>query len=292
MSALNTAPQGEEAPLLEVIDLTKRFGGRRRPSRAGDEGVKAVDGVSFTVRRGETVGLVGESGSGKSTTGYCILRLLDASSGTIRFDGEDITHLAGKGLRELRRRMQVIFQDPLASHNPRMSVGDIIAEPMVVHRVGTAASRAAEARRLLDLVGLPSSAMDRRPHEFSGGQCQRISIARALTLKPSLLICDEPVSALDVSVQAQVLNLLKDLQDELGLAYLFIAHDLAVVRSISDRIVVMQAGRIVDSGPATEVYDSPQHEYTRRLLAAAPVADPVVMRQRRVERRAAAVAAR
>ncbi|HEV7725515.1 MAG TPA: ATP-binding cassette domain-containing protein [Modestobacter sp.] len=292
MSALNTAPQGEEAPLLEVIDLTKRFGGRRRPSRAGDEGVKAVDGVSFTVRRGETVGLVGESGSGKSTTGYCILRLLDASSGTIRFDGEDITHLAGKGLRELRRRMQVIFQDPLASHNPRMSVGDIIAEPMVVHRVGTAASRAAEARRLLDLVGLPSSAMDRRPHEFSGGQCQRISIARALTLKPSLLICDEPVSALDVSVQAQVLNLLKDLQDELGLAYLFIAHDLAVVRSISDRIVVMQAGRIVESGPATEVYDSPQHEYTRRLLAAAPVADPVVMRQRRVERRAAAVAAR
>jgi ABC-type oligopeptide transport system ATPase subunit len=292
VSALNTAPQGEEAPLLEVIDLTKRFGGRRRPSRAGDEGVKAVDGVSFTVRRGETVGLVGESGSGKSTTGYCILRLLDASSGTIRFDGEDITHLAGKGLRELRRRMQVIFQDPLASHNPRMSVGDIIAEPMVVHRVGTAASRAAEARRLLDLVGLPSSAMDRRPHEFSGGQCQRISIARALTLKPSLLICDEPVSALDVSVQAQVLNLLKDLQDELGLAYLFIAHDLAVVRSISDRIVVMQAGRIVESGPATEVYDSPQHEYTRRLLAAAPVADPVVMRQRRVERRAAAVAAR
>jgi oligopeptide transport system ATP-binding protein len=292
MSALNTAPQGEEAPLLEVIDLTKRFGGRRRPSRAGDEGVKAVDGVSFTVRRGETVGLVGESGSGKSTTGYCILRLLDASSGTIRFDGEDITHLAGKGLRELRRRMQVIFQDPLASHNPRMSVGDIIAEPMVVHRVGTAASRAAEARRLLDLVGLPSSAMDRRPHEFSGGQCQRISIARALTLKPSLLICDEPVSALDVSVQAQVLNLLKDLQDELGLAYLFIAHDLAVVRSISDRIVVMQAGRIVEFGPATEVYDSPQHEYTRRLLAAAPVADPVVMRQRRVERRAAAVAAR
>ncbi|MCW2535951.1 MAG: peptide transporter substrate-binding protein [Modestobacter sp.] len=292
MSALNTAPQGEEAPLLEVIDLTKRFGGRRRPSRAGDEGVKAVDGVSFTVRRGETVGLVGESGSGKSTTGYCILRLLDASSGTIRFDGEDITHLAGKGLRELRRRMQVIFQDPLASHNPRMSVGDIIAEPMVVHRVGTAASRAAEARRLLDLVGLPSSAMDRRPHEFSGGQCQRISIARALTLKPSLLICDEPVSALDVSVQAQVLNLLKDLQDELGLAYLFIAHDLAVVRSISDRIVVMQAGRIVESGPATEVYDSPQHEYTRRLLAAAPVADPVVMRQRRVERRAAAVATR
>jgi oligopeptide transport system ATP-binding protein len=285
------APDGAEVPLLEVTDLVKRFGGSRRRRRGGgDEGVAAVDGVSLTVRRGETVGLVGESGSGKSTTGYCILRLLDATSGTIRFEGEDITHLTGGPLRALRRRMQVIFQDPLASHNPRMSVGDIIAEPLVVHGVGDSASRAAEARRLLDLVGLPSSAMERRPHEFSGGQCQRISIARALALKPSLLICDEPVSALDVSVQAQVLNLLKDLQDELGLAYLFIAHDLAVVRSISDRIVVMQSGRIVEAGPATEVYESPQHEYTQRLLAAAPVADPAVMRQRRVERQAAAAA--
>jgi ABC-type oligopeptide transport system ATPase subunit len=283
------APDGAEVPLLEVTDLVKRFGGSRR---RGDQGVAAVDGVSLTVRRGETVGLVGESGSGKSTTGYCILRLLDATSGTIRFEGEDITHLSGSPLRALRRRMQVIFQDPLASHNPRMPVGDIIAEPLVVHGVGDRAGRAAEARRLLDLVGLPSSAMERRPHEFSGGQCQRISIARALALKPSLLICDEPVSALDVSVQAQVLNLLKDLQDELGLAYLFIAHDLAVVRSISDHIVVMQGGRVVEAGPATEVYDSPQHEYTQRLLAAAPVADPAVMRQRRVERRAAAVAGR
>jgi oligopeptide transport system ATP-binding protein len=283
------APDDAEVPLLEVTDLVKRFGGSRR---RGDQGVAAVDGVSLTVRRGETVGLVGESGSGKSTTGYCILRLLDATSGTIRFEGEDITHLSGSPLRALRRRMQVIFQDPLASHNPRMPVGDIIAEPLVVHGVGDRAGRAAEARRLLDLVGLPSSAMERRPHEFSGGQCQRISIARALALKPSLLICDEPVSALDVSVQAQVLNLLKDLQDELGLAYLFIAHDLAVVRSISDHIVVMQGGRVVEAGPATEVYDSPQHEYTQRLLAAAPVADPAVMRQRRVERRAAAVAGR
>jgi oligopeptide transport system ATP-binding protein len=272
------------APLLEVTDLTKTFGGRRR---SGAEGVKAVDGVSLTVGRGETLGLVGESGSGKSTTGYCILRLLDATSGTIRFDGEDITQLRGRSLRGLRRRMQVIFQDPLAAHNPRMSVGDIIAEPMVVHGVGDPASRAAEARRLLDLVGLPSSAMERRPREFSGGQCQRISIARALALKPDLIICDEPVSALDVSVQAQVLNLLKDLQDELGLAYLFIAHDLAVVRSISDRIAVMQRGRIVETGAAAEVYDAPQHEYSRQLLGSAPVADPAEMRRRRLHRRAA-----
>ncbi len=271
------------APLLEVTALTKTFGGRRR---GGEEGVKAVDGVSLTVGRGETLGLVGESGSGKSTTGYCILRLLDATSGTIRFDGEDITRLSGRPLRGLRRRMQVIFQDPLAAHNPRMSVGDIIAEPMVVHGVGSPAKRAAEARRLLDLVGLPSSAMERRPREFSGGQCQRISIARALALKPDLIICDEPVSALDVSVQAQVLNLLKDLQDELGLAYLFIAHDLAVVRSVSDRIAVMQRGRIVESGPAEQMYDAPQHEYTQQLLTSAPVADPTEMRRRRRERRA------
>jgi oligopeptide transport system ATP-binding protein len=290
MSTPETAPTGAAAPLLQVADLTKQFGGRQRRGRDVADGVKAVDGVSLTVGRGETLGLVGESGSGKSTTGYCILRLLDASSGTIHFEGEDITRLTGSRLRGLRRRMQVIFQDPLASHNPRMTVGDIIAEPLVVHGVGDAAGRAAEARRLLDLVGLPSSAMERRPHEFSGGQCQRISIARALALKPSLIICDEPVSALDVSVQAQVLNLLKDLQDELGLAYLFIAHDLAVVRSISDRIAVMQAGRIVEAGPADQVYDSPQHEYTRRLLAAAPVADPAVMRRRRLERQAAAVA--
>ncbi|MCW2678328.1 MAG: oligopeptide transport system ATP-binding protein [Modestobacter sp.] len=287
MSTPGTAPAGGATPLLQVTDLTKHFGGRRRRGRGAEEAVKAVDGVSLTVGRGETLGLVGESGSGKSTTGYCILRLLDASSGTIHFEGQDITHLTGSRLRGLRRRMQVIFQDPLASHNPRMSVGDIIAEPLVVHGIGDAAGRAAEARRLLDLVGLPSSAMERRPHEFSGGQCQRISIARALALKPSLIICDEPVSALDVSVQAQVLNLLKDLQDELGLAYLFIAHDLAVVRSISDRIAVMQGGRIVEAGPADQVYDSPQHEYTRRLLAAAPVADPTVMRRRRLERQAA-----
>jgi ABC-type oligopeptide transport system ATPase subunit len=277
-------------PLLEVNDLTKLFGGRRRRRQDGDEGVKAVDGVSLTVGRGETLGLVGESGSGKSTTGYCILRLVDPTSGTIRFDGQDITRLTGKPLRGLRRRMQVIFQDPLASHNPRMPVGDIIAEPMLVHGVGDAASRAAETRRLLDLVGLPSSAMERRPREFSGGQCQRISIARALALKPDLIICDEPVSALDVSIQAQVLNLLKDLQEEFGLAYLFIAHDLAVVRSISDRIAVMQAGRIVEDGSATDVYDSARHEYTRRLLASAPVADPAEMRRRRLGRQAAAAA--
>lgn len=264
------APEGAEVPLLEVTDLVKRFGGSRGRRRGGgDERVAAVDEVSLTVRRGETVGLVGESGSGKSTTGYCILRLLDATSGTIRFEGEDITHLSGAPLRALRRRMQVIFQDPLASHNPRMTVGDIVAEPLVVHGVGDSAGRASEARRLLDLVGLPSSAMERRPHEFSGGQCQRISIARALALKPSLLICDEPVSALDVSVQAQVLNLLKDLQDELSLTYLFISHDLSVIRDICDDVCVMRDGTIVEAATATDILTRPKHEYTQSLLSAA-----------------------
>jgi ABC-type oligopeptide transport system ATPase subunit len=272
--------------ILEVRDLTKHFGNAgslfRRRSAAG---VRAVDGVSFTVDRGKTLGLVGESGSGKSTTGYCVLRLIEPTSGTIRFQGEDITAARGEPLRRLRRDMQVIFQDPLASLNPYMSVEEIVAEPLLVHGIGTAAERAASVRRLLDLVGLPAAAAGRRPHEFSGGQCQRIGIARALALEPQLIVCDEAVSALDISIQAQILNLLKDIQRDTGVSYLFIAHDLAVVRTISDSIAVMQKGKVVESGPAAQIYDSPAHAYTRQLLAAAPVPDPRAMRARRAAKR-------
>jgi ABC-type oligopeptide transport system ATPase subunit len=272
-------------PLLKVHQLTKQFvSPGSRFSRKGPDVVTAVDNVSFEVRPGETVGLVGESGSGKSTTSYCILRLMDATSGTVTFDGRDITNLRGKPLRQMRRDLQVIFQDPVASHNSRMTVGEIITEPLDVHKIGDTASRQAEMHRLLDLVGLDRKAAHRQAHEFSGGQSQRIGIARALALKPKLIICDEPVSALDVSVQAQVLNLLKDIQEETGIAYLFIAHDLAVVRAISDRIAVMQNGRIIESGPATNIYEHPTHPYTQALLASAPVPDPRAMRTRRAER--------
>jgi ABC-type oligopeptide transport system ATPase subunit len=272
-------------PLLKVEALTKHFvSPGSRFARKRREIVTAVDDVSFEVRPGETVGLVGESGSGKSTTGYCILRLMDVSSGTIRFDGQDITGLRGAGLRRLRRDLQVIFQDPVASHNSRMTVGEIITEPLDVHKIGDSASRQAEMYRLLDLVGLDRAAARRRAHEFSGGQSQRIGIARALALKPKLIICDEPVSALDVSIQAQVLNLLKDIQQDTQIAYLFIAHDLAVVRAISDHIEVMQAGRIVESGAAPDVYEHPTHPYTKALLASAPIPDPRAMRARRAER--------
>jgi oligopeptide transport system ATP-binding protein len=274
-------------PILEVRDLSKHFGNSGGLfGRRGATGVRAVDGVSFTVERGQTLGLVGESGSGKSTTGYCVLRLIEPTSGTIRFQGKDITAVRGEPLRRLRRDMQVIFQDPLASLNPYMSVEEIVAEPLLVHGIGTGAERAATVRRLLDLVGLPAAAAGRRPHEFSGGQCQRIGIARALALEPQLIVCDEAVSALDISIQAQILNLLKDIQRDTGVSYLFIAHDLAVVRTISDSIAVMQKGKVVESGPAAQVYDSPEHAYTRQLLAAAPVPDPRAMRARRAAQRA------
>ncbi len=272
-------------PLLKVEALTKHFvSPGNRFTRKRQEVVKAVDNVSFEVLPGETVGLVGESGSGKSTTGYCILRLMDVSHGTITFDGRDVTRLRGKPLRSLRRDLQVIFQDPVASHNLRMTVGEIIIEPLDVHKIGDGTSRQAEMYRLLNLVGLDRGAARRRAHEFSGGQSQRIGIARALALKPKLIICDEPVSALDVSIQAQVLNLLKDIQQETRIAYLFIAHDLAVVRAISDRIEVMQSGRIVESGAAADVYEHPTHPYTKALLASAPIPNPGAMRTRRAER--------
>ncbi|HEU5476522.1 MAG TPA: ATP-binding cassette domain-containing protein [Gaiellaceae bacterium] len=273
-------------PLLVVEGLKKYF-----PIRKGllfertRDYVRAVDDVSFEINVGETVGLVGESGSGKSTTGYCVIRLLELTEGRIFFGGKEITGLRGEPLRHMRREMQIVFQDPYASLNPRMTVGDIVAEPLVVHQIGQRQSRQATVRRLLDVVGFDPSYINRYPHEFSGGQRQRIGIARALALNPQLIVCDEPVSALDVSIQAQILNLLKDLQRDFGLSYLFIAHDLAVVRTMSDRMAVMNRGKVVEAGAADEVYTNPQDDYTKALLAAVPVPDPVRMRERKAERR-------
>jgi oligopeptide transport system ATP-binding protein len=272
--------------LLRVENLEKWF-----PVRSGlvlertVEHVKAVDGVSFAIEEGETLGLVGESGSGKSTTGYCILQLLKPTGGSIEFQGRELTTLGREELRRTRRELQIVFQDPYASLNPRMTVGDIVGEPLLVHRIGDRKSRKAAVRQLLDVVGFDPSYVNRYPHEFSGGQRQRIGIARALALNPKLIVCDEPVSALDVSIQAQILNLLKDLQRDFGLTYLFIAHDLAVVRAMSDRIAVMNRGKLVEIGPAEQVYTRPQDDYTKALLAAVPVPDPRRMKERKQERR-------
>jgi peptide/nickel transport system ATP-binding protein len=237
--------------------------------------MRAVDDISFSIRRGETLGLVGESGSGKTTTGRAVLRRVPLAAGKIVFDGEDITEIRREQLRRFRRRMQLVFQDPYASLNPRMQVFEIVAEPLLVHglvrRIREAQDQVGE---LLQLVGLPADAMFRYPHAFSGGQRQRIGIARALSLHPELIVADEPVSALDVSIRAQVVNLLQDLQERLGLTYLFIAHDLSVVRHISHRIAVMYAGKLVETGTPDEIYDDPRHPYTRALLSAVPVPDP------------------
>ena len=273
-------------PLLEVEGLEKYF-----PIKSGllidrtVDYVRAVDGVTFHINQGETLGLVGESGSGKSTTGYCILRLLEPTGGSVRFEGRELTTLGREEMRKVRREMQIVFQDPYASLDPRMTVGDIVAEPLAVHGIGSRRDRRSRVRELLDVVGFDPSFVNRYPHEFSGGQRQRIGIARALALNPKLIVCDEPVSALDVSIQAQILNLLKDLQDEFGLTYLFIAHDLAVVRAMSDRIAVMNRGKLVELGPAEEVYTTPDEEYTRALLAAVPIPDPRKMQERKLERR-------
>jgi oligopeptide transport system ATP-binding protein len=272
--------------LLQVRNLVKQF-----PIKKGVifehtvDYVKAVDDVSFDIHRGETLGLVGESGSGKSTTGYCVLQVLKPTSGTVRFDDSELGELSGEDLRRMRRRMQLGFQDPYSALNPRMTVGDTVEEPLVIHKVGTRAERRARVRELLDTVGFDPSFTNRYPHEFSGGQRQRIGIARALALSPELLVLDEPVSALDVSIQAQILNLLKDLQREFGLTYLFIAHDLAVVRTMSDRIAVMNLGKIVEFGLAEEVYGNPREDYTKELLAAVPIPDPRKMKERKQERR-------
>jgi len=272
-------------PLLAVTDLTVHF-----PIRHGllfDRTVgfvKAVDGVSFEIEEGKTLGLVGESGSGKSTTAYAALQLIRPTAGSVRFAGGELTALRGENLRRMRREMQIVFQDPYASLNPRMTVGRIVAEPLQTHGIGNRRSRRASVARLLELVGFDASYTNRYPHEFSGGQRQRIGIARALALNPKLIVCDEPVSALDVSIQAQILNLLKDLQRDLGLTYLFIAHDLAVVRGMSDTIAVMREGTIVEQGPAERVYRQPESDYTRALLAAVPVPDPERMRERKADR--------
>jgi oligopeptide transport system ATP-binding protein len=273
-------------PLLSVTDLQKHFPVKRGllVERTVDQ-VKAVDGVSFDIAEGETLGLVGESGSGKSTTGYCIIQLLKPTSGSIRFMGKELTELGREELRRIRREMQIVFQDPYSSLDPRMTVGDIVGEPLQIHGVDTRKARKTRVRELLDVVGFNPGFVNRYPHEFSGGQRQRIGIARALALSPKLIVCDEPVSALDVSIQAQILNLLKDLQQEFGLTYLFIAHDLAVVRAMSDRIAVMNLGKLVEVGPAEEVYASPKEAYTQALLSAVPVPDPRAMKQRKEERR-------
>lgn len=263
------------APLLRVVDLAVHYPATSAPWGAAGRAVKAVDGVSFDLFRGRTLSIVGESGCGKTTCAMAVARLLQPTAGRILFDGQDITRLNAAGLRSVRRRMQIVFQDPFSSLNPRMKVSDIVGEPLVVHGLAkNRTSQQARVRELLELVGLSADMGGRFPHEFSGGQRQRISIARALALEPDLVICDEAVSALDVSVQAQILNLLMDLQARLGLAYLFISHDLSVVRHISDTVAVMYLGRIVELADRNALFDSPRHPYTQALLAAAPVADP------------------
>ena len=268
-------------PLLRVEDLVVHFPGRQHDLSSGRRSIiRAVEGVSLEVHQGETFGLVGESGCGKSTTARAILNLVRATSGRVTLDGERIDQLGDRQMRPYRRRIQMIFQDPFASLNPRMTVGRIIAEPLNIFGHVRPRVRKLEVMRLLELVGLDPRQLNRYPHEFSGGQRQRIGIARALAARPELIICDEPVSALDVSIQAQVLNLLQDLQQQLGVAYLFIAHDLAVVRHISHRVGVMYLGRLVETAPAEQLYRSPRHPYTQALLAAVPIPDPPVERQR------------
>ena len=267
--------------LLEVHQLKVHFPVKQGLFSRVRGFVKAVDGVSFTVGPGETVGLVGESGCGKTTLGRAVIRLTEPTEGTIRFDGEEITRLQGESLRTRRRHFQMIFQDPYGSLNPRMTVGEIIGEAIDIHRLAADPSaRSARISQLLAQVGLDAAHASRYPHEFSGGQRQRIGIARALAVQPKLIVCDEPVSALDVSVQAQVINLLQDLQRELGVAYLFVAHDLAVVEHISQRILVMYLGRVVETAPSRELIRDPKHPYTQALISAVPEIDPATRRQR------------
>lgn len=267
--------------LVEVQDLKMYFpvtAGLIFQRKVAD--VKAVDGITFQIKRGETLGLVGESGCGKSTTGRAILQLYRPTAGRVLFDGVDLTKLKGGDLRRFRRRMQMIFQDPYASLNPRMSVGSIIAEPLAIHNLAKGKARKERVQELLSVVGLNPYYANRYPHEFSGGQRQRIGIARALAVEPDFIVCDEPVSALDVSIQAQIINLLEDLQDRFGLTYLFIAHDLSVVRHISDRVAVMYLGHIVELADRNELYEHPLHPYTKALLSAVPIPDPAIEAKR------------
>ena len=267
--------------VLKATDLVKHYPVKAGVLRRTVGHVKAVDGVSFELHKGETLGIVGESGCGKSTLGRVLMRLEDATSGTVEFEGEDWTNASGRTMRKLRRDIQIVFQDPYTSLNPRMTVADIIGEPFEIHPdVVPQSGRRARVQELLELVGLNPEHINRYPHQFSGGQSQRIGIARGIALNPKVLICDEPVSALDVSVQAQVVNLMEKLQDELGLAYVFIAHDLSVVRHISDRVGVMYLGRLAELGEEDEVYSRPTHPYTQALLSAVPVPDPTLRGKR------------
>jgi oligopeptide/dipeptide ABC transporter ATP-binding protein len=268
------------ATLLEVRDLQMHFPVKEGVFQRARKVCRAVDGVSFTLRAGETIGLVGESGCGKSTLGKSIVRLNRPTAGTIRFDGVDLAPLSTKQLKAHRRNLQMIFQDPVESLNARHMVGEIISEPFLIHGIGDASWRRRKVLELLDKVGLPAGAAERYPFEFSGGQRQRIGIARAIALEPRLIICDEPVSALDVSIQSQVLNLLLDLQREMGLSYLFIAHNLAVVKHVSDRVAIMYLGRIVEFADADDVYRDPRHPYTRALISAIPEPNPQRVRER------------
>jgi oligopeptide transport system ATP-binding protein len=276
-----TANTGQPEVLLEVRNLVKHFPIRQGIIFSKQVGaVQAVDDVSFTVHTGETLGLVGESGCGKTTTGRLILRLIEPTSGDVIFDGKNIPTLPKDELRELRKDMQIIFQDPYGSLNPRMTVGDIIGEPLHIHKLARGPEKEKRVRELLEVVGLSAFHARRFPHEFSGGQRQRIGIARALAVRPKLIICDEPVSALDVSIQAQVINLLQDLQKEFDLTYIFIAHDLSVVKHISDRVAVMYLGKIVELTDKDELYRNPKHPYTQALLSAIPEADPTIKKER------------
>jgi oligopeptide transport system ATP-binding protein len=267
--------------LLEVRNLKMWFPIFRGILQRHVADVKAVDGISFFVYKGETLGLVGESGCGKSTTGRAILQLYRPTAGEVEFSGKDLVKTKGEDLRHMRRQMQMIFQDPYASLNPRMTVGSIVSEPLEVHSIGTKAERLERVRELLAIVGLNPYFINRYPHEFSGGQRQRIGVARALAVNPSFIVCDEPISALDVSIQAQVINLLEDLQEKFGLTYLFIAHDLSVVRHISDRIAVMYLGKIMELADRDELYRNPMHPYSQALLSAVPIPDPMVEEKRK-----------
>jgi oligopeptide transport system ATP-binding protein len=280
-STASAVTSGDGQPLLDVKNLVMHFPltqGIIFQRKVG--AVQAVDGVSFSVKRGETLGLVGESGCGKSTTGRAILQLYKPTEGEVVFNGSDLTQLDGSQMRRMRRHLQMIFQDPYASLNPRMTVGNIISEPMQIHKLVAKGQRTQRVQELLQTVGLNPYFANRYPHEFSGGQRQRIGIARALAANPDFIVCDEPVSALDVSIQAQIVNLLEDLQEQFGLTYLFIAHDLSVVRHISDRVAVMYLGKIVEMANRNDLYDDPLHPYTKALLSAVPIPDPVIEKRR------------